>query len=65
MFTIPTTIVIVLGWWVWERKREKRYDEEDARIEQGSEGMEKKIMAAMRTRTMSKASTWDTTKKSE
>ncbi|KAH8658766.1 hypothetical protein BGZ60DRAFT_531448 [Tricladium varicosporioides] len=65
VFTIPTTIVIVLGWWVWERKREKRYDEEDARIAQGSERMEKQIMAAMRTRTMSKASTWDTTKKSE
>lgn len=40
------------------------YDKEDADLEKGSEDMEKDIMATMRKRTMSKATTWDV-KKSE
>jgi heme/copper-type cytochrome/quinol oxidase subunit 2 len=63
--TIPITIVIVGVWYVWEKKREARYDREDMDLEKGSEDMEKNIMAMMRKRTMSKASTWDTTKKQE
>lgn len=62
--TIPVTILIVGVWWVWERRREAKYDKEDLDLEQGSDQMEKTIMATMRKRTMSKASTWDT-KKSE
>lgn len=61
--TIPMTVVIVGIWWVWERGREKKYDLEDRDLEKGSEDMEKNIMAMMRKRTMSKASTWDTKKK--
>lgn len=58
--TIPVTVVIVGVWYIWEKKRERRYDREDLDLEKGSEDMEKNIMAMMRKRTMSKASTWDT-----
>ena len=58
--TLPTTAIIVALWYVWERRREARYDREDTDLEKGSEDMEKNIMATMRKRTMSKASTWDT-----
>jgi hypothetical protein len=59
---IPITILIVGVWYVWEKMREARYSREDEDLEKGSEHMEKDIMAAMRKRTMSKASTWDTKK---
>jgi len=62
--TIPLTIFIVGVWYVWEKRREAKYDKEDTDLEKGSDDMEKSIMATMRKRTMSKASTWDT-KKSE
>ena len=51
-------------WYVWEKRREAKYNKEDTDLEKGSEDMEKVIMATMRKRTMSKVSTWDT-KKSE
>lgn len=51
-FTIPITTVIVGGWWFWERKRERKYGKEDEDLENGSEDMEKNIMAMMRRRTM-------------
>ncbi|RDW71138.1 hypothetical protein BP6252_07701 [Coleophoma cylindrospora] len=60
--TIPVTMVIVFIWWIWERQREARYNKEDTDLEKGSEEMEQHIMATMRKRTMSKASTWDTKK---
>lgn len=63
--TIPMTVIIVFVWWMWERNREAKYDREDADLERGSDEMEKVIMAMMRKRTMSKASTWDTGKKKE
>ncbi|KAH8595940.1 hypothetical protein B0O99DRAFT_594231 [Bisporella sp. PMI_857] len=64
--TLPLTILFVGVWYVWEKKREARYEMEDKDLEKGSEDMEKIIMATMRKRTMSKASTWDTgSKKSE
>jgi len=63
--TIPVTVVIVAIWYVWEKRREKKYDKEDTDLEKGSEDMEKVIMATMRKRTMSKVSTWNTGKKSE
>jgi hypothetical protein len=46
-------------WLRWEKKREQMYDREDLDLEKGSEDMERQIMAMMRKRTMSKASTWD------
>ena len=58
--TLPTTAIIVALWYAWERRREARYDREDTDLEKGSEDMERNIMATMRKRTMSKASTWDT-----
>ena len=53
-------MAIVGIWWVWERRRDQRYEKEDKDLEKGSEDMERVIMAAMRKRTMSKHSTWDT-----
>lgn len=64
-FTVPITAVIVGVWYVWEKRRESKYDREDLDLEKGSEDMEKRIMAMMRKRTMSKASTWETAKKKE
>lgn len=64
--TVPLTMAIVGFWYVWEKRREAIYDKEDVDLEKGSEDMERQIMAMMRKRTMSKASTWGTaTKKSE
>ncbi|QSZ30634.1 hypothetical protein DSL72_000192 [Monilinia vaccinii-corymbosi] len=57
--TIPCTMIIVGCWYIWEKKRERRYYLEDLDLEKGSDDMEKEIMATMRKRTMSKASTWD------
>jgi hypothetical protein len=61
--TIPVTIFIVGIWHVWEKRRERKYESEDRDLEKGSEDMEKDIMATMRKRTLSKASTWDMKKK--
>ncbi|KAL2074460.1 hypothetical protein VTL71DRAFT_8238 [Oculimacula yallundae] len=63
--TLPVTAIIVGFWYVWERKREARYDREDQDLEKGSEDMERSIMAMMRKKTMNKASTWETNKKQE
>ncbi len=63
--TVPITAFIVGFWYVWEKKREARYDREDMDLEKGSEDMERSIMAMMRKRTMSKASTWDTANKKQ
>lgn len=60
--TIPVTVVIVGVWYLWEKKREARYNIEDLDLEKGSEDMERNIMATMRKRTMSKVSTWDVKK---
>jgi hypothetical protein len=58
--SIPLTASIVAAWWIWERRREKKYEEEDSALEKGVEAMEMQIQTAMRKRTMSKAATWDT-----
>jgi hypothetical protein len=60
--SIPLTVGIVAFWYVYEKRREARFEKEDADLEKGSERMEKDIMAMMRKRTMSKASTWNATK---
>ena len=58
--TIPRTTIIVMIWYVWEKRREKRYQVEDNELEKGVETMELQIQSAMRKRTMSKVTTWDT-----
>lgn len=56
--TIPITMAVVAVWVFWDRRRERRYDREDADLEVGVEAMERLIMSNMRKRTMSKVSTW-------
>ena len=58
--SVPLTLIIVLVWRWWDRRRERRYELEDADIEVGIEKMEQQIMEAMRKRTMNKARTWGT-----
>jgi len=65
VITVPVTMVIVGIWYVWERKRDERYDAEDRDLEAGSEDMERSIMATMRKRTMSKHSTWEANKRGD
>lgn len=60
VFTLPLTMVVVGCWIFWERRKEKRYREEDAKLEEGVETMEMEIQSQMRKRTMSKVATWDT-----
>lgn len=55
------TFLIVLTWWIWDRIRERRYMREDIDLEDQIEGMESKIMATMRRRTMNKVRTWTQT----
>ncbi|KAL1844977.1 hypothetical protein VTK73DRAFT_1394 [Phialemonium thermophilum] len=57
--TIPITLVIVIVWRWWDRRREAKYAEEDVDLEAGIEAMEAQIMSNMRKRTMSKIRTWD------
>ncbi|KAI2472047.1 hypothetical protein F4781DRAFT_385108 [Annulohypoxylon bovei var. microspora] len=57
--TIPLTIIILLFWYYLDRKREKRYTEEDVEIERGIDTMEKDILAIMRKKTINKAATWN------
>jgi len=59
VITIPVTLVIVICWRWWDKRREAKYAEEDADIEVGIEKMEAQIMATMRKKTMSKARTWE------
>ncbi|GAB1320575.1 Magnesium transport protein CorA, transmembrane region [Madurella fahalii] len=57
--TVPMTLIIVLLWRWWDKRRDARYAKEDADIEKGIEKMEAQIMATMRKRTLSKVRTWD------
>jgi hypothetical protein len=57
---VPLTLFVVLIWWIWERRREKRYAEEDDRLEKDVEAMEMGIQTEMRKRTLSKVETWNT-----
>ncbi|CAN8097043.1 unnamed protein product [Discula destructiva] len=61
VITIPITIIIVLVWWLWDRSRERQYTKEDIDLEDQIEGMESKIMATMRRKTMNKVRTWTQT----
>ncbi|EMR64237.1 hypothetical protein MGN70_010665 [Eutypa lata] len=57
--TIPLTLLIVGSWWFLDRRRERQYALEDEDIERGIERLETDILAVMRKKTMSKASTWN------
>ncbi|KAK7749321.1 hypothetical protein SLS62_008290 [Diatrype stigma] len=59
VITIPLTVLIVGSWWFLDRRRERRYALEDEDIERGIERLETDILAVMRKKTMSKASTWN------
>ncbi|TPX17339.1 uncharacterized protein E0L32_012194 [Thyridium curvatum] len=56
--TIPLTLIIVVSWRYWDRKREKAFADEDLDLESGIDKLEAQIMASMRKRTMSKVRTW-------
>jgi hypothetical protein len=58
--SVPLTFIIILIWYIWKRRLEKRYAQEDDELEKGVETMEIQIQSAMRKRTMSKVATWDT-----
>lgn len=60
VIAIPLTILVVLTWLMWDRRRERRFAREDRDIEAGIEKMEAEIMEKMRKRTMNKARTWGT-----
>lgn len=57
--TIPLTLTIVLSWYFIDRRRERKYNEEDVEIEKGIDTMEKDILAIMRKKTINKATTWN------
>lgn len=59
VITVPLTLLIVLIWRIWDKRRDKKYEAEDADIEKGIEAMEQQIMTAMRKRTLSKVRTWE------
>lgn len=59
MVTIPLTLTIVLSWYFIDRRRERKYNEEDVEIEKGIDTMEKDILAIMRKKTINKATTWN------
>ena len=58
-FMIPTTLFIVLSWLWWDKRRERKFAEEDVDIQAGIDDMEAQIMANMRKRTLSKHRTWE------
>ncbi|EAQ89218.1 hypothetical protein CHGG_05837 [Chaetomium globosum CBS 148.51] len=55
----PVTLIIVVCWRWWNRRREAQYAKEDRDVEERIEKMEAQIMATMRKRTMSKMRTWE------
>lgn len=58
VITVPLTLLIVGTWWFLDHRRERLYEAEDLEIEAGITSMETDILAIMRKKTMSKASTW-------
>lgn len=59
VITVPITLIIVITWRWWDRRRESKNAAEDDDLEAGIEVMEAQIMSNMRKRTMSKIRTWD------
>ncbi|KAK0673834.1 hypothetical protein QBC41DRAFT_265485 [Cercophora samala] len=62
VITVPMTLLIVLIWRIWDKRRDRKYKAEDADIEKGIDSMEQQIMTDMRKRTLSKVRTWDVSK---
>ena len=62
--TIPITAVILLAWMWFDRRRERKYKQDDEDLEKNIEKMEKDIMFHLRKRTMSKVHTWNTVSQS-
>lgn len=58
MTTVPITAFIVAFWLWYDRRRERRYKEEDEKLKTDIEEMEKAIMAHLRNRALSKTRTW-------
>jgi len=57
---IPVTAAIVGGWVYFDRRRKMSFRKEQEKVENEIEVMEHEIMATMRRKTLSKASTWNT-----
>lgn len=58
MTTVPITALIVVFWLWYDRRRERRYKQEDDKLATDIEKMEKEIMAHLRQRALSKTRTW-------
>ncbi|KAF4121232.1 hypothetical protein GMORB2_2194 [Geosmithia morbida] len=58
--TIPVTALIIVAWLIYERRREAQHRRDDIDLERSIDKLEKDIMLHMRTKTMSKAHTWNT-----
>lgn len=65
VITGPMTLVIVLFWRWWDRRREVKYDAEDRELEKGIEVLEKQIIKTLRSRTLNKQRTWELAGKRE
>ncbi|KAI1818729.1 hypothetical protein GGS20DRAFT_2357 [Poronia punctata] len=59
VITIPLTLFIVGAWWGLGRLRERRYESEDRKMEEGIKNMEKDMLRVMRQKTLNKATTWN------
>jgi thiosulfate reductase cytochrome b subunit len=57
---VPLTVIILLLWTWYDRRKEEKYARDDADLEKDIDKMEKDIMFHLRKRTMSKANTWNT-----
>jgi hypothetical protein len=60
VITVPVTAAIVVGWMMYDRRRESKYTLEDQDLEKNIEQMGHEFMATMRKRTLGKANTFNT-----
>jgi hypothetical protein len=58
--TVPITAAIVGTWIYFDARRKRIFRREREKVENDIEDMEHEIMATMRRKTLSKASTWNT-----
>lgn len=61
--TLPVTITILVGWWLWDHKRENQFRLEDKNIDKEIHDMEKECIKSMRQRNLSRYETWGTKKR--
>ena len=59
--TVPITVLILVSWMVFDRRREATFAKADEDLEKNIDRMEKDIMFHLRKRTMSKVHTWNST----